>query len=190
MKKLLKAVVAVGMCMSLCACGASVSTEKSETGQLHTTIKGSTVKLNHIEYEFPEGYTFEDGKFTEPIGISYAQVENEAGEIVGVCADGMYSEEITRDNVIDVVNTVYMTVHSVENPLELNSDMFIEGDDLTMLVIGLDDGTAVFLGQFGTPNFVYMTETNSDSDSVMQDYLEQAVLQLGGEEEHTLFFGE
>ncbi|MCR5515502.1 MAG: hypothetical protein K6F41_03505 [Lachnospira sp.] len=188
MKKILKITVAMVMAASLCACGASVSTEKSETGQLNTSIVGTKVKLNNVEYEFPEGYTFDEGKVTSPIGMSYATVYNKDGNTIGVCSDGMYTENITKENMIDAANTAYMTVHNLENPLDLTEDMFLEAENVVILIIELDDGTAIFTGQLGTPNFSYITETTNDVDLVMQDYLSQVILQLGGQEDYDLFF--
>jgi len=190
MKRIFTTAIALIMSVSLTACNFSVSTEKSETGQLTASISGTKVKLNHIEYEFPEGYSISDGKITSPIGISYATVNDADSNTVGICADGMYTENITKDNMMDAANTVYMTVHNMENPLELSEDMFLEGDNIVMLVIGLDDGNAIFIGQLNTPNFAYVTESNSDSDLVMQDLISQSILQLGGQEDYDTFIGQ
>ena len=190
MKRIFRVVLAMVMAVSLCACGVSASTEKSETGQLKTSIVGTKLKLNTVEYEFPEGYTFEDGKITSPIGISYATIHDKDGDTVGVCSDGIYTENITKENMIDAANTAYMTVHSMENPLDLTEDMFLEGENVGVLIIELDDGTAIFTGQLGTPNFSYITETTNDIDLVMQDYLSQVILQLGGQEDYDMFFSQ
>ncbi|MCR5605647.1 MAG: hypothetical protein K6F69_02370 [Treponema sp.] len=190
MKRIFKIAVALVMAVSLCACGFSASTAASETGQLKISIVGTKVKLNHVEYEFPEGYTFEDDKITSPIGISFATVYDQDGDMVGVCSDGMYTENITKENMIDAANTVYMTVHGLDNPLDLTEDMFLEGENIVLLVIELTDGTAIFTGQLGTPNFSYVTESTYDVDLVMQDYLKQVIFQLGGQEDYDMFFGQ
>ncbi len=188
MKKFLKITAAVIMGLSLCAC--STSTVKSETGQIKVSVKDSTVKLNHVEHEFPEGYKFADATITKPIGLSVVEVKDKDGNLVGVCSDGLYKEDISTDNIIDAVNTTYMTFHNVDKPLELSEDMFIEGDKVEMLIIGLDDGQAAFIAQMGTPNFVYMTELDNDSEYVMEDFAKTAVKQLGGEGDCKLIFGE
>ena len=190
MKKFIKAVVAVAMGISLCACGVSASTVKSETGQISVSVKETTVKLNHIEHKFPEGYNFKDATITKPIGMSVAEVKDKDGNLVGVCSDGLYKEDITKDNIVDAVNAAYMTFHNVDKPLSVSEDNFVEGEKVEMLVIGLDDGQAIFMAQLGTPNFVYATELNDDSEYVMEDFAEDCVKQLGGEEEYKLFFGE
>ncbi|MCR4567790.1 MAG: hypothetical protein K5769_07045 [Pseudobutyrivibrio sp.] len=188
MRKILNFTLAAVVGLSLCAC--SASTVKSDAGQIKVSVKDSTVKLNHVEYIFPEGYNFFDATITEPIGMSVVEVKDQDGNLVGVCSDGLYKEDITKDNIKDAVNAAYMTFHNIDKPLELSDDMFVEGKKIEMLVIGLDDGQALFMAQLGTPNFVYATELKGDSEYVMDDFAKDCIKQLGGEEEYKLFFGE
>ncbi|RKM62838.1 hypothetical protein D6856_01560 [Butyrivibrio sp. XB500-5] len=190
MKKVFKMVVSTAMCaILLCACGYSASTQSSPTGKISTKIENNKVTLNHTEYEFPEGYKFEDLALSNPVGISRVKVTDSDGQIVGICSDGMYTENITKENMIDAANTVFMEVHNIDTPLNLSEDMFVDGKNVEVLVISLDDGTAVFVGQLGTPNFAYITMGNADSESVMQGYVEQAILKLGGQEDYDTICG-
>ena len=152
MKKVFKMVVSTAMCaILLCACGYSASTQSSPTGKISTKIENNKVTLNHTEYEFPEGYKFEDLALSNPVGISRVKV--------------------------------------TDTPLNLSEDMFVDGKNVEVLVISLDDGTAVFVGQLGTPNFAYITMGDADSESVMQGYVEQAILKLGGQEDYDTICG-
>lgn len=127
MKKLVSAILIACIAISTVACGASVSTEKSLTGKISVKVVGSDVTLNNCSYSFPKDFSIEEGKIEDPIGISYAQLSNN-GELIGVFADGFYSENITDDNLFDAVNSVYTTIHSVNDGLELSDDMFVESD--------------------------------------------------------------
>ncbi|SFI09774.1 hypothetical protein SAMN04487830_12226 [Pseudobutyrivibrio sp. OR37] len=190
MKKIVNVILVLTVCFSMCACGFSVSTETSSTGQLTTSINNNKVKLNHSEYEFPEGYSFKDGKIKSPVGMSYVQIYNREDEVVGVCADGYYTETISKDTMKDAVNTVYKAAHNVDSSLQLTDDLFVEGKNLILLTISLDDGSAIFIGKLGTPDFAYITQSKSDKDNIMQDYLEQVVLQLGNQEDYEILFSE
>ena len=188
MKKVISVVAALVMsAVLLCACGYSASTQSSKTGRISTKIENNKVTLNHTSYEFPEEYKFEDFAITDPVGISAIQVADSNGKTMGIVSDGMYTENITEENMVDAANTVYMTVHGVDTPLELEKEMFVSGKNVKILVIGLTDGTAIFVAQTGTPNFAYMTETNDDSDLIMQDQFDQIILQLGGQEDYDMF---
>ena len=189
LKRIATAMLISAFAVNAMGCGASASTEHSETGQISVKVVNQEVTLNNCKFTFPEGYDISEGKFAKPIGISYAEISKD-GNVTGVFADGFYSEDITMENVADAVNKVYTTVHSVDKELELSEDMFIETDNMITLVIGLSDGTAIYTAKKGTPNFAYVTQSGSDADSVMQDCLGEAVKTLGGQADYDQLFGE
>ncbi|RKM56539.1 hypothetical protein D6853_07060 [Butyrivibrio sp. X503] len=188
MKRFFKIAAVVAMGVVLCACSMSSKSASSETGQVKITVKDSSVELNHVKHDFPKEYTVSGDIVTKPIGMSYAEVKKD-GNLVGVATDGMYKENITKDNMVDAANTAFMTFHNVDTPLEITQDMFLDGKNIEVLTIELTDGIAVFIAQTGTPNFVYMTELNTDSEKVMEDFVGSAVQQIGGDEDYATFFG-
>ncbi|MCR5415933.1 MAG: hypothetical protein K6E79_03980 [Pseudobutyrivibrio sp.] len=183
MKKKIAMIIVSVMALALVGCGASVSTERSSTGQLTTKVVNQDVTLNICEHEFPEGYTITDGKITDPIGISYASIDKD-GTVVGIFADGYYEENITEDNITDCVNTVFKNIHGVDTALDITSDMYVSSDNLTTLTIGLEDGYGVFIAKMGTSNFAYITESDADTDEVMIDSIGSAILSLGDQNDY------
>ncbi|MCR5771226.1 MAG: hypothetical protein K6G87_08360 [Butyrivibrio sp.] len=190
MRKIIKIVAIMAMSLSLCACRVATETTLSETGKITVTVNNNKVKLNHVEFEFPEDYSLKEGLIKDPYGMSYVNVKNDDGELIGVAADGMYSEDIDEDNIADAVNDIYMAFHDVDEPLQMNEDPFVYGDELTALVIQLEDGYAIFIAENDTPNFVYTTQVeDADEDDAITDFIKSAVEQMGSEEDYEAFFG-
>ncbi len=188
MKKFVKATALMAMALSLCACKMSAKTVKSDTGMIKVSIKNEEVTLNHVEYEFPEDYKIKEEMITEDIGISYVEVKNEDRDLIGVLSDGKYEEDIDEDNIAEAANDVYEKVHDVKENLGLTSDMFVYGDELAGITIGLQDGYAVFIAKLDTEEFVYIVVSEDDDDEVMEDCIKSVVEQLGSDEDYEIFF--
>lgn len=191
MKKFIKIVALGAMSLSLCACKMSAQTTKSKTGMISVEVKNESVTLNHVEYEFPEGYKLEDGLMKDPYGISYVNVYNDDEDLIGAAGDGMYEEDIDEDNFTDAASEIVKEFHDTDEDLTFyNDDPVNYGDKLGILMLEIDDGYALFIAEIGTPNFVYVTQSEDDEDDEMSEFVESVVEQLGSDEDYEIFFGE
>ncbi len=191
MKKFIKIVALGAMSLSLCACKMSAQTTKSKTGMISVEVKNESVTLNHVEYEFPEGYKLEDGLMKDPYGISYVNVYNDDEDLIGAAGDGMYEEDIDEDNFTDAASEIVKEFHDTDEDLTFyNDDPVNYGDKLGILMLEIDDGYALFIAEVGTPNFVYVTQSEDDEDDEMSEFVESVVEQLGSDEDYEIFFGE
>lgn len=191
MKKFIKIAALGAMSLSLCACKMSAQTTKSKTGMISVEVKNESVTLNHVEYEFPEGYKLEDGLMKDPYGISYVNVYNDDEDLIGAASDGMYEEDIDEDNFTDAASEIVKEFHDTDEDLTFyNDDPVNYGDKLGILMLEIGDGYALFIAEIGTPNFVYVTQSEDDEDDEMSEFVESVVEQLGSDEDYEIFFGE
>lgn len=190
MKKFVKVAALMVMSLSLCACKMSAQTAKSKTGTVSVKVKNEAVTLNHVEYEFPEDYKLEEGLMKKPCGISFVNVYNDDGDLIGAAADGIYEEDIDEDNFTEAANEIVKEFHDTDEDLTLYEDPVTYGDELGILIIEIDDGYAILIVEIDTPNFVYVTQSEDDEDDEMTDFVKSAVEQLGSDEDYEIFFGD
>ena len=189
MKKFLSVLLVGIVALSFIACGKSYSTQSSKTGQIKTKINETEVSLNSTQFTFPEGYTLKEGNLTDPLGISLVQVEKDDA-IIGVYSDGKYTTELNEENLADCANAVYNEVHSMNETLDITPDLFLTGSSISILPIQLKDGYGIFIAHLGTKDFAYITESETDTEYVMDDCLKEIILQLGTQDDYDYFYGD
>lgn len=186
MKRKIVTLMLIGLvALNTTACGFNIgkSAQKSDTGVVTETVVNNKVKLNHVEYEFPDNCTIKTKKFTKPVGISFAQVKQD-GEIIGALADGIYSEKITEENFLDAANVVVKEVHGLEEDITIiDESAIVKTPHLNIIGVQLDDGIGYFIAKLGTTDFVYVLQSENDDLDTMSDAIKDIVKTFGGEED-------
>lgn len=165
-----------------CSFSFGTNTEKGKTGTVSVKETNGHLELNHTKYDFSMDTKIDEGTIAKPFSMSYGNITNGNGKGLGMVLDGFYESTIVENNMADLTQRLYETIHKGTDKLDLNGQV-INSDNLYFVRLLLMNGKGTVIGVKNTTKFAYVTELDN-TNNFMQTYLKDAILQLGSQSDY------